>query len=82
MGYAVRGNAITIVARNSSTPFIYPHWSTFSTLGGQCKEYWLFYSGSYKAYLEEYTTLEHLERILSKTMKNPLANTIKFGIFG
>jgi len=54
----------------------------FSILGGYCEQYWLFYSGSYKAYLEEYSTLSHFEKVLAKTMKNPLAKAIKFGIFG
>jgi len=68
--------------RNNRVPFTYPTPMMFSTLGCVCEEYWLFYSGSYKAYLEVYCTLSHFERILSKTMKNPLANAIKFGIFG
>jgi hypothetical protein len=68
--------------RNSYTPYIYSHASMFSTLGCECKDYWLFYRGSYKAYLEVYCTLSHFERILAKSMKNPLANAIKFGIFG
>jgi hypothetical protein len=68
--------------RNSGTPFIYSHWSTFSTLGCRCSDYWLFYSGSYKAYLEVYSTLNHMEKMVSKAVKNPLANAVKFGIFG
>jgi hypothetical protein len=45
-----------------------------------CEPYssWEFYSGSYKAYLEEYTTFMHFERILAKLMTNPLASIIKF----
>jgi len=68
--------------RNNRVPFTYPTPMMFSTLGCVCEEYWLFYSGSYKAYLEVYSTLQHFERILAKAMKNPLANAIKFGIFG
>ncbi len=68
--------------RNMKEPFLYERSSMFSMLGGTCPEYWLFYSGSYKALLEEYSTLAHFERILPKAMKNPLANTVKFGIFG
>jgi len=68
--------------KRNSTPFIYSHASTFSTLGCKCYDYWLFYNGSYKAHLEEYCTLMHLERVLAKSMKNPLANAVKFGIFG
>jgi hypothetical protein len=68
--------------RNMKMPFIDYSTIGFSFLGGESSFYWLFYSGSYKAYLETYKTLLHFERILSKTMKNPLANFIKFGIFG
>jgi len=67
--------------RNGLVPFIYYYYSTFQVLGCQCKKYWLFYSGSYKAYLEVYNTLLHFEKILSKAMKNPLANAVRFGIF-
>jgi len=41
----------------------------------------LFYNGSYKAYLEEYTTLVHMERMIQKAMINPLKNAVKFGIY-
>jgi len=68
--------------RNHKIPFIYEHSGMFSVIGCECYEYWLFYSGSYKAYLETYCTLTHMEKILSKTMLNPLAKSIKFGIFG
>ena len=67
--------------RNGTIPFIYDHLA-FSTLGGDSSLYWLFYDGSCKAFLEDYSSLMHFERILSKTMKNPLAGAIKFGIFG
>jgi len=42
----------------------------------------LFYGGSYKAILEEYTTLAHMEKMLVKAMRNPLRSAVKFGIFG
>jgi hypothetical protein len=63
-------------------PFVYSRYSTFSVLGCRCEQYWLFYNGSYKAFLEEYSTLLHCERILAKAMSNPLVNAVKFGIFG
>jgi hypothetical protein len=69
-------------ARNNRMPFIYDTHYAFSFLGGVSSLYWTFYSGSYKAILEEYSTLMHFERILAKTMKNPLAGAVKFGIFG
>jgi len=68
--------------RNAGVPYIDLHWSMFSMLGGVCEEYWKFYSGSYKAMLEEYSTLMHFERILAVAMKNPLAGAVKFGIYG
>ena len=68
--------------RNMSVPFLYNDIYTFSYLGGYSNAYWLFYSGSYKAYLEGYSTLMHFERVLVKAMKNPLVNAVKFGIFG
>ena len=68
--------------RKNSELLIYKEPYAFSVIGCRCIEYWIFYSGSYKAYLEEYTTLAHFESVLAKTMKNPLANAIKFGIFG
>jgi hypothetical protein len=67
-------------ARNMQCPFVY--YNTFSAVGCFCYDHWLFYNGSYKAYLESYATLRHLENILSKAMKNPLANAVKFGVFG
>lgn len=69
-------------ARNMKAPFIYEHQGMLSILGGACPEYWLFYSGSHKAYLEVYKTLTHFERTLAKAMKNPLVHAVKFGIFG
>ncbi|GHU16737.1 hypothetical protein FACS1894163_06640 [Spirochaetia bacterium] len=54
----------------------------FSTGGFECLNFLYVYNGSYKAYLEEYTTLHHMERLLAKAMDNPLARITKFGIFG
>jgi len=68
--------------RCARVPFVDFQYHTFSMLGGHCKEYWKFYSGSYKAMLEEYSTLTHFEQVLAKAMKNPLAGTVKFGIYG
>jgi len=68
--------------RNNLVPFIYEIPSMFSVLGCECEEYWLFYNGSYKAYLEVYSSLMHFERVIAKAMNNPLANAVKFGIFG
>jgi hypothetical protein len=40
----------------------------------------LVYQGSYKAILEEWSTLFHMERMLWAAMKHPLAKTVRFGI--
>jgi len=68
--------------RNNRVPFIYDTYIAFSTLGGITNLYWLFYSSGGKALLEEYSAFLHFERILSKTMQNPLAGVVKFGLFG
>ena len=68
--------------RGGDVPYLDDDYYIFSTLGCKCKEYWLFYSGSYKAYLETYCTLRHFERTLARALKNPLANSIKLGIYG
>ena len=68
--------------RGGYVPRIEKHRYGFSALGCEAGVQWMFYLGSYKAFLEEYSTLMHFERILSKAMKNPLAKSVKFGIFG
>ncbi|MCL2151740.1 MAG: hypothetical protein FWH57_02095 [Oscillospiraceae bacterium] len=68
--------------REKQLPFIYKDSLAFSVLGCHCEEYWVFYIGSYKAYLEEYITFLHFEKLLAKTMSNPLSNAIKLGLFG
>jgi hypothetical protein len=40
----------------------------------------LIYHGSYKAFLEEWSTLSHMERLLWAAMKNPLAKVVRFGM--
>ncbi len=67
--------------RNAEPPYYEANGGAFSVLGCVCECYWLFYLGSYKAYLEEYSTLFHLERMIERAMKNPLASTVKFGIY-
>jgi len=69
-------------SREGYAPFVYHGSYAFSVLGCRCEQYWIFYCGSYKAYLEVYNTFLHFEKILAKAMSNPLANAIKFGIFG
>lgn len=63
-------------------PFVYDSHTAFTFLGGVSTLYWVFYSGSYKAFLEEFTTLKHFEKLLPKAITNPLANSVKVGIFG
>jgi hypothetical protein len=38
------------------------------------------YQGSYKAFLEESSTLQHMERMLWAAMKHPLAKVMRFGM--
>ncbi len=40
-----------------------------------------FYHGSYKAYLEVWSTLRHMEFLMRAAIKNPLAKVARFGIF-
>jgi hypothetical protein len=40
----------------------------------------LVYQGSYKAILEEWSTLFHMERMLWAAMKHPLAKVVRFGM--
>jgi len=68
-------------SRGGWTPFT-DYGYSFSTIGCDCDDYWMFYSGSYKAELEEYCSLAHFEKILAKAMDNPLAKAVKFGMFG
>jgi hypothetical protein len=68
--------------RNATTPYLEKDGGFFSCLGGECKDHWIFYDGSYEADLEVYRTFLHFEKLLPKAIKNPLANSVKFGIFG
>jgi hypothetical protein len=56
--------------------------SFFSVVGIYPVTYLLIYQGSYKAVLEEYTTLCDMEKLLAKAYEHPLAKITKFGIFG
>ena len=40
----------------------------------------LVYQGSYKAFLEEWSTLRHMEYLVRAAMKNPLAKVMRFGL--
>ena len=68
--------------RNGDVPFICSSPIAFSCIYCHKNYPFVFYSGSYKAYLEEYSTLTDIEKILAKAMTNPLKNAVKFGIFG
>ncbi|GHU17397.1 hypothetical protein FACS189472_04220 [Alphaproteobacteria bacterium] len=68
--------------RRSGVPSITTSRYDISVLGGDSRSSWLFYLGSYKADLEEYSTFTHVERMLAKAMKNPLAKLVKFCIRG
>ena len=68
--------------RKGSLPYLRNYDRMFDFSGGESKKYWVFYMGSYKAFLETDCTLLHFERTLTRAMKNPLADMVKFGIFG
>lgn len=57
----------------SGCPYV-PEPGLVSSLG-RC---WLFYSGTYKAYVDSYITYIHFKRILIRVMKNPLAKLVEF----
>jgi len=67
-------------ARNASTPSI--DNMSVSCIGCYRNIPFHFYAGSYKAYLESYSTLVDMEKMLAKAMTNPLKNAVKFAIFG
>jgi hypothetical protein len=58
-------------------PTIFPYFSPMYT--ANCTNL-LVYQGSYKALLEEWSTLYHMERLLHEAMKHPLAKVMKFGL--
>jgi len=66
--------------RNGSAPYITENY--FSCMYCDRNSPFVFYSGSYKAYLEEYSTLVDMEKMLAKAMTNPLKTAVKFGIHG
>jgi len=68
--------------RNTDTPFIDGMSMFFSCLYCSTNSPFVFYSGSYKAILETYSTLVDMEKILAKAMNNPLKTAVKFGIYG
>jgi hypothetical protein len=68
--------------RNSFMPFIENDGRFISVLSAQIYSCWLIYNGSFKAYLEDYSTLFHMENLTSKLLKNPLGKIVKFGLFG
>jgi hypothetical protein len=54
----------------------------FDTLGCTPRQYIFFYLGSYKAFLETYSSLAHMEKLLRLAVHNPLSNVVKFGMYG
>jgi hypothetical protein len=67
---------------NRSAPFYDDSRMSVSVLGMDVKKSIVFYTGSYKAYLEEYSTLLDMEKLLTKAFNNPLSKVAKFCIFG
>jgi hypothetical protein len=69
--------------RNGLMPYFEEGYGNmFSTLGGECKDKWLFHNAGGKAFLETYGLFNTVERIIGKSMKNPLAKAVKFGLYG
>jgi hypothetical protein len=75
-------NVWSFDVRNGRAPFIYNTGYMFKALNIDLDKLWLFYAGSYNAYLEEYSTLTHMELMLMKAMENPLKDIVRFGMFG
>ena len=75
-------NGFSRDSRNGKVPFIDGDGRSFSCIYCGRSNPFVFYSGSYKAYLEVYSTLMHMEKMLSKAMTNPLKTVVKFGIYG
>ena len=67
---------------NMAVPFYENDWGLVSVLGMKAQRYIVFYSGSYKADLEEYSTLSDMEKLLMKAFDNPLSKIAKFCMFG
>jgi hypothetical protein len=68
---------------NGSVPFYEERgWPGISVSGLTVMKGIIFYMGSYKAELEEYSTLSHMEKLLLKAFDHPLSKVAKFCIFG
>jgi hypothetical protein len=75
-------NAFEHYERNGRVPLFENSRGMVSVLAIETEESWLFYSGSYKAYLEEFSTFTHFERTLQKAMSSPLKGIVKFCEYG
>jgi hypothetical protein len=62
---------------SGGVPGIFPYFKPMYI--SECKNL-LIYHGSYKAILEEWSTLSHMERLLWEAMKHPLAKVMRFGM--
>jgi hypothetical protein len=62
---------------SDGVPCIFPYFEPMYIT--ECENL-LVYQGSYKAILEEWSTLSHMERLLWKAMKHPLAKVMRFGM--
>ncbi|GHV36325.1 hypothetical protein FACS1894187_10730 [Synergistales bacterium] len=68
---------------NKSAPFYDGNsMASASVLGMKVMAGIVFYTGSYKAFLETYSTLSHMEKLLVKAFDNPLSRVAKFCIYG
>jgi hypothetical protein len=68
----------TLGKGNHRPPWIYSNFDALYIDG--FGEFLYFYSGSYKAYLEVWSTLKHMELLTRAAVRNPLAKVARFGI--
>ena len=61
-----------------AAPTIFPYFQTMYV--STDRQDLLVYQGSYKAFLEEWSTLRHMECLLRAAMPDPLAKVVRFGM--
>jgi len=54
----------------------------FETTDMKAGDILVFYRGSYKAYFEVFETMKHMEALIRRAVKNPLARVAKIGLLG
>lgn len=67
---------------NTEIPFFCGTYNYVTDYDMKVNKSIVFYEGSYKAYLEDYSTLIHMHRLLKQALKNPLSEITRFCLFG